>query len=318
VIDALVTGGAGFIGSSLVEALVRGGGRVRVLDDFSSGSRANLVPLGSAVEVVEGDVRDRAAVRRAVAGTRVVFHEAALVSVPQSIADPAATHAVNVEGTRTLLEEARPAGVARVVLASTCAVYGAGGDGPSAEGSAGSFASPYASSKWAMEEMGRAFAANHGLDVVSLRYFNVYGPRQSSDSDYASVIPRFIGAHLRGESATIHGDGQQTRDFVFVDDVVRANLLAADRSGLAGLSLNVGSGRSCSVLALHQELGAILGSARAPRHGPARSGDLRRSRADMTLARARLGFETRVTLREGLSRTVAWYRRRAAELGRPA
>jgi len=312
--EYLVTGGAGFIGSAIVRALAARGGAVRALDDFSSGPRANLEGLGAAVEIVEADVRDRNALRRALSGVRVVFHHAALVSVPISVSDPSRTESINVGGTIALLEEARAAGAARVVLASSCAVYGQNGRAPSAEDAPISFASPYALSKWVMEEHARLFTALHGLETVSLRYFNVYGPRQAADSAYASVVPLFIRALLRGEAPVIHGDGAQTRDFVFVDDVVRANLLAAEAIGVCG-PFNVGTGEARSVLALFTEIAKAIGSSLRPRHVEARAGDLRSSLCDARRAVERLGFRSEVRLAEGLARTIAWSRDAVARTG---
>lgn len=313
----LVTGGAGFIGSNLVEALVAQGQQVRILDDFSAGSRENLRFPGaqSAVEIIEGDIRDRYLCRRAAEGVNVVFHEAALGSVPRSIEDPLTTHEVNVTGTVNVLMAAREAGVRRFVFASSSSVYGdkAGDDGEEftakSEGMKREPISPYGVSKLAAEDYCRAFAPLYGLETVSLRYFNVFGPRQSHLSEYAAVIPRFIEAMLNGRRPVVYGDGGQSRDFTFVGDVVQANLLASSVPGIGGAVLNIACSRRYSLLDLLAELKAITASPVEPIFESARQGDIRHSMADIGRARKIMGFEPAYTFRQGLELTVDWYRK---------
>jgi nucleoside-diphosphate-sugar epimerase len=307
---ALVTGGAGFIGSHLVEALAARGERVRVFDNFSTGRRENL-PRAAGVEVIEGDLRDLAAVREACRGVDLVFHEGALASVPRSVEDPLTTEAVNGQGTLHALLAAREAGVARFLFAGSSSVYGDDPRLPKEEGAPLEPISPYGASKAVGELYCRAFARVYGTPTVVLRYFNVFGPRQRGDSPYSGVIARFADALLRGEEVTIEGDGEQTRDFTFVADVVAANLLAADAALEPGTVLNVAAGRETSVRALFETMREILGAASEPRRAPARAGDISRSRASIDRARALLGFEPSSSLRDGLARTLAWYREAA-------
>jgi UDP-glucose 4-epimerase len=301
---ALVTGGAGFIGSHLVEGLFQQGWRVRVLDDFSSGFEENLAASRDRIDLLRGDVRDPVLLARAVLGADVVFHQAAIASVPRSVEEPFETHDVNLNGTVRLLEAARDAGVRRVVFAASAAIYGEGGELPKREEMPPAPASPYALQKYAGECYCSYFSLFHGLETASLRYFNVYGPRQSPSSAYASVIPLFVRACLEREMARIDGDGEQTRDFVFVGDVVRANLLAADAAQVSGTTINVASGRSTSVNELLARIQEITGVHVPPKHSEARPGDVRHSRADIGRARERLGFEPQTTLQEGLRDTV--------------
>ena len=301
---ALVTGGAGFIGSHLVEALVDDGWRVRVLDDFSSGCEQNLEARRGCIEVLRGDVRDEAAVREAVDGADAVFHQAARVSVPRSRADPLESHAVNATGTLGVLEAARAAGVRRVVFASSCAVYGDRHRPPLAEDLWPDPRSPYAVQKWIGETYCRLYTEQRGLETVALRYFNVFGPRQDADGAYAAVIPRFGEACLRGAAPRVVGDGEQTRDFVFVADVVRANQLAADAPGASGRCLNVATGRATSVLELLEQIRALTGARAQAIHEPARPGDVRHSAGDLLRAEEVLGFRPTHTLRQGLERLL--------------
>ena len=307
----LVTGGAGFIGSALATGLVERGVRVRVLDDFSTGRRGHLDGLGAGVEVVEGDVRDAAAVADAVAGVEVVFHQAAIPSVARSIADPLASHAVNVTGTLNVLLAARRAEVRRVVYASSAAVYGAAPALPLHEGLPTRPISPYGATKLAGERYAEAFTRTWGADTIALRYLNVFGPRQRRRSQYASAIPRFISATLAGEAATIYGDGEQSRDFVFVDDVVRANLLAADAPPEAsGAVFNIGSGVRRTVNEVLASIRALVpGDHPVASHEPPRPGESRESWSDIAAARAALGFEPLETFEDGLRRTVEWFAR---------
>jgi UDP-N-acetylglucosamine/UDP-N-acetyl-alpha-D-glucosaminouronate 4-epimerase len=300
----LITGGGGFVGSHLAERLAREGRRVRVLDNFTTGSRGNLAAVRGDVEVIEGDVRDNAAVRRAVDGVEVVFHQAAEVSVPRSIAEPRATYDVNVGGTLNVLLAARDAGCRRVVFASSSAVYGDGPEQPKRETMAPAPVSPYASSKVAGEHLCAVCGRAYGLETVALRYFNVYGPRQDPNSPYAAVIPRFLAALRRGERPEIYGDGEQTRDFVFIADVVAANLRAAAAPCGNGSAFNVASGHSVTLNALLVVMASLLGTEICPLYRPGRPGDIRHSAADVTAARERLGFSARTSLAEGLASIV--------------
>lgn len=309
--DVLVTGGAGFVGSNLARALLEAGHAVRVLDDLSTGRAANLDGVG--VELIEGNIADPAVPREAVAGAEVVFHQAAVPSVARSVEDPVRTHDVNAGGTLALLVACRDAGVRRVVYASSSSVYGNTAPGPKHEGMAPQPRSPYAVAKLAGEHYCRAFTAVYGLETVSLRYFNVYGPRQDPDSGYAAVVPRFVTAGLEGRAPTIDGDGEQTRDFTYVDDVVEANLLAAAaRDGASGETFNVAGGRPCRVVELWAMIAAATGCDAAPQHGPARAGDVRHSHADIARARRVLGYSPRFDLAAGLQATVAWFGTRPA------
>jgi len=300
----LVTGGAGFIGGHLVERLVCDDWRVRVLDDFSTGREEHLAAVAERIELIRGDVRDASTVERAVDGVEVVFHQAALPSVPLSIAEPLRTHSVNLEGTLRVLEASRRAGVRRVVYAASCAVYGDGPELPKREALAAAPLSPYALQKYASELYCRLYADLHGLETVALRYFNVYGPRQDPAGDYAAVIPKFIEACLAGAAPRIFGDGEQTRDFVMVDDVVGANLLAADAEHASGSVCNVASGSATCLNALLDLVREHTGARVEARYDPPREGDVRHSVASLDRARAILGYAPRVALGEGLRRTV--------------
>jgi len=309
----LVTGGAGFIGSHIVEELIRRGERVRVLDNFSTGRRENLAPLLEHVDLIEGDLCDLATVRRAVEGVDCVLHQAALASVQRSVDDPLAAHTANATGTLHLLMAARDAGVKRVVYASSSSVYGDSPVLPKQEDHVPRPKSPYAVSKLAGEYYCQTFAGLYELETVSLRYFNVFGPRQDPTSQYAAVIPLFITAMLRGAAPTVYGDGGQSRDFTYVSNVVRANLLAATAPGVAGRVFNVACGQRCTLLDLIAALDEALGTHVAPVYAAPRPGDVRHSLADVTAAQEALGYRTEVDLREGLRRTVAWYRQSLAE-----
>jgi len=302
----LITGGAGFIGSSLARAALDRGDTVRIIDDLSTGTRANL--QGLQVELLEASILDAPALARAVQGCRVVFHMAGQVSVARSVQEPGLTHEVNATGSMRVYEAARAAGVERVVYSASCAAYGQTAALPITETTPSSPESPYAASKLMGELYGSAWSQSMGLEVVSLRYFNVYGPRQDPAGGYAAAIPAFIARLLAGEDITIHGDGEQTRDFVFVGDVVRANLLAASTPGVAGRVVNIGSGHRITVNALVETLGQIIPSTSTVVHGPDRVGDVRHSVAAITAARDLLEFTATVSLAEGLAETVAWYR----------
>ena len=303
--EVLVTGGAGFIGSNLAQQLVDDGHRVRVLDDLSTGYAEN-VQRGA--DFVQGDVADEATVRPLMEGVDVVFHQAAARSVQLSVETPLAVDTANVHGTLTLLVAARDAGVRRVVNASSSSIYGGAGERPSVETAIPLPRSPYAVSKLGAEHYCRVFSELHGLETVSLRYFNVYGPRQRPDSAYAAVIPLFIAALQNGRSPVVYGDGRQSRDFTFVDDVVRANLTAATTPAdvCSGRVYNVAGGRPMTLLDLLDQLGEIVGVDPAPDFLPERPGDVRHSEADASAAARDLGWRAEISADDGLRRSVAW------------
>lgn len=306
----LVTGGAGFIGSHLVENLLNGGAQVRVLDDFSTGRRENLAPFGDRVEVVEGSIVDLDTVRGACEDVQYVFHQAALPSVARSVEDPLGTHAADATGTLHVLVAARDAGVRRVVYAGSSSAYGDTPVLPKEEGMPTSPRSPYAVAKLTGEHYCRCFAEVMGLETVVLRYFNIFGHRQDPSSQYSAVIPLFITLALDGRSPTINGDGGQTRDFTHIDNAVRANLLAAhsDPEGVSGEVFNVGCGDRVSVLELWERIKAVTGARVDAVHGPARTGDVRDSLASLDKIKDRLGYEPVVSLDEGLARTCDFFR----------
>jgi UDP-glucose 4-epimerase len=299
----LVTGGAGFIGSHIVEALVGQGERVRVLDDLSNGLADNLLPFGGAVDLVEGDIRDTSVVRRCVAGVEVVLHLAALGSVARSVADPVTSNDVNVTGTLNVLEAARDAGVRRLVFSSSSSVYGENPTLPKREDLTLMPVSPYAVSKLAGEAYTRVFARLYRMETVCLRYFNVFGPRQRPDSAYAAVIPRFMQWAMDGQPLVVYGDGLQSRDFTYVTNVVRANLLAAKVPGVSGGVFNVACGGRYSLLDIVRSLETAVGRPLHVVHENVRAGDVRHSEADVSEARKCLGYEVEVTFDDGLART---------------
>ena len=310
--SVLVTGGAGFIGSNLVAALVADGSSVRVLDDLSTGSMANLGEVSEDVEVMVGDVRAPDQVRRALDGSEVVYHLAALPRVARSVADPFGTHLVNVNGTLNILVAARDAGVRRVVFASSSSVYGDTPTLPKHEDMAPRPQSPYAASKVAGEGYCRAFSNVFGMQAVSLRFFNVFGPRQDPSGEYATAVPRFISRLLAGERPTIFGDGKQSRDFTHIDNVVRACRSAAEAPRhIAGEAINVGCGERTSLLELIDMMNDIIGTSIEPVFAEPRPGDVRDTEASVEKARELLGYTPAVGLREGLERTVAWFAREA-------
>jgi UDP-glucose 4-epimerase len=311
----VVTGGAGFIGSHLATALVQRGDRVRVVDDLSSGRRENLEHLelgdpgsGAPVELSVGSVVDAGCLRDVCRGADGIFHEAAQVSVPASIHDPLASYSINVMGTLQVLEAARAEKVERVVFAASSAAYGNSPTLPKEETMPARPLSPYASGKLAGESMMAVWGSVFGLKTVALRYFNVYGPRQADDSPYSGVIALFARAVLAGTAPTIYGDGEQTRDFVFVTDVVQANLLAMQAELDPGSVVNVGTGNPITINELFQRLAELAGYRGAPRHAARREGEVLHSRASLTRAKSWLGFEPRVDLRAGLAATLTWYR----------
>ncbi len=304
----LVTGGAGFIGSHIAEALVTRGDRVRVLDDLCTGHLSNLEHLGKQIEFIKGNVTDVSVVAAAVKGVDCIFHEAALASVPRSIEQPLDTNAACVTGTLTVLDAARKAGVRRLVYAASSSAYGDQPTSSKRETDLPSPISPYGAAKLAGEQYCAAFAATYGFEAVSIRYFNVFGPRQDPHSQYSAVIPLFITAMLRGQQPTIYGDGNQSRDFTYVANVVHGNLLAADAKQVAGRTINVANGRSTSLLELIDILNQLLGTNVRPIHAPPRVGDVRESLADITLAREHLAYEPKVGFEEGLRRSIDYYR----------
>ncbi|MGH7138272.1 MAG: SDR family oxidoreductase [Pirellulales bacterium] len=304
----LVTGGAGFIGSHIATALVERGDRVRVLDNLSTGHRSNLTHLGSRAELLLGDLTDCDMVGRAVAGVDCIFHEAALASVPRSVEAPLDTNAACVTGTVTLLDAARRAGVRRLVYAGSSSAYGDQPSSPKHESDLPAPISPYGAAKLAAEYYCQAFTATYGFETVTLRYFNVFGPRQDPNSPYSAVIPLFITALLAGKRPKIFGDGGQSRDFTYVDNVVHGNLLAADAPGVAGRVFNIANGRATSLLDLLDQLKVLLKTDIQPVHEPARVGDIRESLADITAARKMLGYEPQVSFEEGLRRSIDYYR----------
>lgn len=307
-IKALVTGGAGFIGSHVVDGLLARGETVRVLDNFSTGTRANLEHLKGRIEIIEGDLRDEAAVKRAVEGVQVIFHLACVPSVPRSIAEPIAACDINVVGGARLYDAARKAGVRRVVFSGSSSVYGETPELPKRESMLPRPLSPYAVVKLAVEHLGQVYTRIYGLQVVGLRYFNVFGPRQDPKSDYAAVIPRFMRSVFEGKAPTIYGTGEQTRDFTFVSDVVAANLLAAEKMDVAGETFNIAGGRQTTINDIAHRVAALAGSSLLPNYQPARPGDVLHSHAAITQAQTRLGWRPEVSLEDGLKKTWEWFR----------
>lgn len=305
----LVTGGGGFIGSNLVEHLVARGDNVRALDDFSTGRRENLADFSDKIDLIEGDLRDAETCARAVADMDYVLHQAAVPSVPRSVANPHLCHDVNVTGLLNLLTAARDAHVRRFVFASSSSVYGDQSVDVKSEDLRLNPMSPYAAAKAAGEHYVRSFSVCYGMETVSLRYFNVFGPRQDPNSPYSAVIPLFIKAMLQGRSPTVHGTGEQARDFTYVENNVHANILAATADFDAkGQAYNIACGASYSILDLVQHIGAILGVEPLPQFAPGRVGDVRVSKADIARAHRDLGYDVTVDFSEGLNRTVQWYR----------
>ncbi len=303
----LVTGGAGFIGSYLVRFLLDKGESVRVVDNFSTGKRENLEEVTSKIELVEGDLNDRAVAAAAVDGVEFVFHEAAIPSVPRSVENPMESHEANTSATLVLLQEAREAGVRRLVYASSSSVYGANPELPKVESMRTEPLSPYAVAKLAAEHYCLVFHNLYGLETVALRYFNVFGPRQDPSSPYSGVVSRFIDAIVSNTAPTIHGDGEQTRDFTYVHNVARANFGACHEAAAAGGVYNIGCQTRISVNELWNTMAELTGSHLEPQREPARSGDVPHSLADITAARRDLGFDPRIEIREGLEKTLSFY-----------
>ena len=304
----LVTGGAGFIGSHLVEGLTAKGKPVRVLDNFSTGLRDNLAGVRPAPEIIEADLTDYSAVERAMAGVEVVYHLGALASVQRSVETPALTHAACATATLHVLDAARRAGVRRAVYAASSSAYGGqSSQEGQREDSLPRPLSPYAAAKLAGELYMQAFASTYGIETVCLRFFNIFGPRQRADSPYSGVIALFIAAMTEGRVPTVHGDGLQSRDFTYVGNAVQALMRAAATPGVSGRVYNVGTGASITVLDLVAALNRLLGTALKPVHGDPRAGDVRFSRADIRRARQELGYDPDVPFADGLERTLRWY-----------
>ena len=305
---SLVTGGAGFIGSHLVEELTRRGRPVRVFDDFSTGLRSNLKGLTPYPEIVDGSLTDPAAVARAVRGAGVIYHLGALASVARSVENPLATHAACATGTINLLDAARQAGVRRVVYAASSSAYGGVSKATGqSEDSLPAALSPYAAAKLAGEFYMQAFAATYGLETVRVRFFNIFGPRQRADSPYSGVIALFIAAMARGDSPHVFGDGLQSRDFTYVGNAVQALMKAAEAAEVSGNVYNVGTGRTVTMIELVEQLNQILETDVTPTFGPTRAGDVRFSRADIRRTRQDLGYEPDIAFEAGLRKTVSWY-----------
>ena len=304
----LVTGGAGFIGSNIVEALVRRGFKVTVLDNFITGKRENLSPFMRDIRLVDGDIRDKKALKAALRGINFVIHQAALRSVPKSVDDPFTTNDINVFGTLNLLMSSREAKVKRVVYASSSSAYGDVKRFPQRETDLTKPISPYGVSKLAAENYCVTFAKTFGLETVSLRYFNVFGPRQNPESKYSAVIPAFISVMQEGRSPVVEWDGKQSRDFTYVGNVVEANLKACITPGISGEVFNVACGRTTSIIGIVNMLNEIMGSRIRPEYAPKRRGDVRKSYADITKMKRLLKINDIVQFEEGLNGTVAWFK----------
>ena len=309
----IVTGGAGFIGSHIAERLLRDGHSVRIIDNFATGKHTNLAQLSGDLQIHEVSITDYAALAPIFKGADYVFHQAALASVPRSVDDPLSTNEVNVNGTLNILLASRDAGVKRVVYAASSSAYGEVVEDVQTETMSPHPLSPYGVSKLAGEFYCQAFTQVYGLETVALRYFNVFGPRQDETSQYAAVIPLFISAMLAGKAPTIYGDGQQSRDFTYVDNVVQGNLLALKAPGAAGQMMNLALGGSISLLELVEKLDRVLGTNIQPIHTAARAGDIKYSRADISKATDLLDFAPVADFETGLARTVEWFKNRAQE-----
>ncbi len=304
----LVTGGAGFIGSHLVERLVKDGHAVRVLDNFATGKRDNLAPFLSKIDLLEGDLRNPDDCRRACRDIEIVYHEGAVPSVPKSVEDPVTSHEANVDGTFNILMAARDAKCRRLIYAASSSAYGDLPELPKRESVCPQPLSPYAVNKLAGEYYLLAFYRCFGLQTLSLRYFNVFGPRQDPKSQYAAAIPAFVSAILAGKSPTIYGDGEQTRDFTYIDNVVHANLLAAQAAKTEGQVINIACGQRVTVNQIIAQINQLLGKNVPSRHVDERPGDIKHSLADITLAKQIIGYEPLITFEEGLRRAIDWYR----------
>ncbi|MBW1843690.1 MAG: SDR family oxidoreductase [Deltaproteobacteria bacterium] len=305
---ALVTGGAGFIGGHLVEGLLAADWSVRVIDDLSTGSEQNLAQAMDRIEFTRGDIRDGDVLKRVMEGVEVVFHQAAMASVPRSVAMPVLTNSINVDGTLLVLETARQSGVRRVVYAASSSAYGDTEVLPKVETLPATPLSPYALQKYTGEGYCRLYRELYGLETVALRYFNIFGPRQDPNSDYAAVVPCFVTAALEGRPPVIYGDGDQTRDFTYVENAVQANLLAADAEHASGYVINIAAGTRTSLNDLWQGIRKIVGTDLEAQHAAPREGDVRDSLADLTRASDLLGYAPGIDLDEGLDRTIASFR----------
>ena len=303
----LVTGGGGFIGSHLVDRLLADGHDVRVLDNFATGRRENLIHVLEHIEVVEGDLQSYERVHNAVVGCEIVLHQGALPSVPRSVQDPLTSNATNVTGTLNVLLAARDAGVKRVVYASSSSIYGANPELPKHEGLLPQPISPYAVAKLAGEGFCRSFHEVFGLETVALRYFNVFGPRQDPLSQYAAVVPNFISALLEGEQPVVFGDGEQSRDFTYVGNVVEGNVLAMNAEGVAGKPYNIAAGDRTTLNELLRHIGRLMGKQAGARYEAARLGDVKHSQADVSAAERDLGYSVNVSVEEGLRITIDWF-----------
>lgn len=303
----LVTGGAGFIGSNLVEALLKRGFKVRILDNFSSGKRGNIKEFINDIELIEGDIRSFHLVQQAVKGIDVILHQAALPSVPRSINDPITSNEVNVSGTLNILEAAKDAGVQKVVFASSSSVYGDNPELPKHENMIANPLSPYAVSKLAAEKYCKVFSRIYGLHTVALRYFNVFGPKQDPFSQYSAVIPKFITAIKNDKQPTIYGDGTQSRDFTYIENVIEANIIAATKECESGLSMNAACHGQVTLNELVDSINKILNKNIKPIYTDSRPGDIKHSFAEISLIKEKLGFEPKVKFQEGLERTIKYY-----------
>jgi len=304
----LVTGGAGFIGSHIVDALAGNGDKVKVLDDFSSGRMENLKDVFDKIELIKGDIRNKEIVRSAMEGVDYVLHQAALRSVPKSLANPELYNDVNINGTLNILTSARDAKVKRVVMASSSSVYGEADRLPEKEDFLPKLISPYGLTKLAAEYYSRIFSKIYGLETVNLRYFNVFGPRQSLENQYAVVIPKFITCILKGEQPPIHGDGKQTRDFTYVANVVQANIKSAVTPGIKCEVFNVACGKAYSVLDIVKYVNKILEKDIKPAFGPIRPGDAKHTLADISRAKKLIGFKPEIGFEEGLKKTIEYFK----------
>lgn len=306
----LVTGGAGFIGSNIAERLLKAGSRVRIIDNFMTGKRENIEPFLSDIELIEGDIRNMKDVKKAVAGVDYILHQAAMRSVPKSVDNPALTNEINVEGTLNVLVAAKEAKVKRLVYASSSSVYGECEVFPEREDFVPRPISPYAVSKLAGEHYAYTFSKTYGLETASLRYFNVFGPRQNPESKYSTVIPAFVTRMMAGKAPTVEGSGTQTRDFTYVDNVVQANLVAAKADGASGEVFNIACGNSFSVLDIVKELNKFLGSDIKPDFAPPRRGDVQKTIADISKMKRILGIKPKVEFAQGLKKTLEWWQTR--------
>ncbi len=306
----LVTGGAGFIGCNLTRFLLAKGHDVVVLDNFATGKRENLESILDRIELIEGDIRDRDAVDQAVAGCAAIFHEAALGSVPRSVNDPVTSHDVNVNGTITVLEAARAAGVMRVIFAASSSAYGDQKESPKHEGMVPMPISPYASSKLACEAYLRAYAAAYGMETLCLRYFNVFGPHQDPEGAYAAVIPAFVSRALTNESPTVYGDGEQSRDFCYIDNVCSANWLAATAPAEAcqGQAVNIACHHATTLNQILDKIRSLLNVELKAEYADTRAGDVKHSLADVSLAKETIGYEPLVYFDAGLEQSIDWYK----------